>query len=153
MNKSSGDVLESLLEYVETRYVYTFEEDMRYCQTITVNMTAVSDVGQSIPASVTAGFPIGKILSLLKFKFVIIMVLVHTAAPRLFQSDITVVVTFPNDGTPMANISFMVCNNSVTIIIHYQIFLYVYRLHLFVTIRQRATRLQFKPLPVLNCSH
>ena len=32
---------------------------MQYCQIITVNVTAVSDVGQSIPASVTAGFPIG----------------------------------------------------------------------------------------------
>ena len=152
MYKSSGDVLKSLLEYVETSYVHIFEDGIQYCQIIIVNMTAVSDVDQSIPASVTAGFPIGMILSL---KFVIIMVLIHVAAPQLFQSHITVVVTFPKYGTPMANniISFMVCNNSVTIIIHYQIFLYVYRLHLFVTIRQRATRLQFKPLPVLNCSH
>ena len=63
MNKCSGDVLENLLEYVETSYVHTFEESMQYCQIITVNVTAISDVGQSIPASVTAGFPIGMILS------------------------------------------------------------------------------------------
>ena len=63
MNKCSGDVLENLLEYVETSYVHTFEDGMQYCQIITVNVTAVSDVGLSIPASVTAGFPIGMILS------------------------------------------------------------------------------------------
>ena len=49
--------------------------------------------------------------TLLKFKFVIIMVLIYAAGPQLFQSDITVIVTFPNDGTAMANISFTVCNN------------------------------------------
>ena len=114
MNKCSGDVLENLLEYVETSYVHTFEDGMQYCQIITVNVTAISDVGPSIPASVTAGVPIGMILSLLKFKFVIIMVLF--AAPQLFQSDITVVVTFPNDATPMANISFTVCKNTLIVL-------------------------------------
>ena len=63
MNKSSGDVLENLLDFVETSYVHTFEDVMQFCQIITVNVTAISDVGQSIPASVTAGFPIGMILS------------------------------------------------------------------------------------------
>jgi hypothetical protein len=59
MNKSSGDVLKNLLEYVETSYVHTFENGMQYCQIVTVNVTAVSGVGQSIPASMSAGFPIG----------------------------------------------------------------------------------------------
>ena len=61
VNMSSGNVLESLLEYVETSYVYTFEDDVQYCQILTVNVMAVSAVGQSITASVSRGFPIGEI--------------------------------------------------------------------------------------------
>jgi hypothetical protein len=52
-------VLKNLLEYVETSYVHTFEDGMQYCQIITVNVTAASGVGQSIPTSVSTGFPIG----------------------------------------------------------------------------------------------
>ena len=63
---SSGDILESLLEYTETSYVYTFDEDVQYCQILTVNVTAISAVGQSVPASVSKGFPIGEI-SLIKY--------------------------------------------------------------------------------------
>ena len=63
---SSGDILESLLEYTETSYVYTFDEDVQYCQILTVNVTAISAVGPSVPASVSKGFPIGEI-SLIKY--------------------------------------------------------------------------------------
>ena len=60
LNMNSGNVLESLLEYTETNYVYTFDDDVQYCQILTVSITAVSAMGQSTPASVSRGIPIGK---------------------------------------------------------------------------------------------
>ena len=57
---SSGDVLDSILGYNETSYVYTFEDDVQYCQIIAVNVTAVSALGPSVPGSVSRGFPIGE---------------------------------------------------------------------------------------------
>ena len=63
VNTSSGNVLKNVLEYVETSYVHTFDDGMQqYCQILTVSVMAVSAVGQSIPASVSRGFPIGKII-------------------------------------------------------------------------------------------
>ena len=45
------------------------------------------------------------------------MILLVHVAPQLFQSDVIVIVTFLNDRTPMANISFTVCKNTITVII------------------------------------
>ena len=61
VNTSSGDVLESVeLLYNETSYVYTFEDEVQYCQILTVNVTAISALGSSVPGSTTRGFPIGE---------------------------------------------------------------------------------------------
>ena len=62
MNTSSGNVLEgpAELQYSETNYVYTFEDEVQYCQILTVNVTAVSALGYSVPGSVSRGIPIGK---------------------------------------------------------------------------------------------
>ena len=60
MNLSSGDVLDSLLEYTGTNYVYTFDDDVQYCQILTVNISAVNVAGPSMPGSVSRGFPIDK---------------------------------------------------------------------------------------------
>ena len=61
VNGSSGDVLQILQDYNETSYVYTFEDDVQYCQILTVNVTAVADLGSSVPRSISRGFPIGEI--------------------------------------------------------------------------------------------
>ena len=60
VNTSSEDVLDSVLEYNETNYQYSFEDEVRYCQIIIVNITAVGALGPSVPGSVSRGFPIGK---------------------------------------------------------------------------------------------
>ena len=62
VNMSSGDVLESVLNYNDTSYEYTFEDklNVQYCQIITVNITAVSAAGPSTPGSVSRGIPIGE---------------------------------------------------------------------------------------------
>ena len=60
VNMSSGDVLDSILGYNETTYVYTFEINVEYCQILTVNVTALSALGPSVPGSVSRGFPIGE---------------------------------------------------------------------------------------------
>ena len=61
MNTSSGNVLEgpAELQYNETSYVYTFEDEVQYCQILTVNVTAVNALGSSVPGLTTRGFPIG----------------------------------------------------------------------------------------------
>ena len=121
---SSGHVVESLLEYIETSYVYAFDEDVQYCQILTVNVMAISAAGQSVPASVSKGFPIGEIL-LIKYLVILqySLLLRHNprAARQPFQSDVTVIVTFSNDRIPMAKINFMVCkintdNNIIEIV-------------------------------------
>ena len=112
VNMSSGHVLESLLEYIETSYVYTFNDDVQYCQILTVNVTAISAVGQSVPASVSKGFPIGEISLINNLVILQYNLLLHTnphAALQPFQSDVIVIVIFSSDRTPMAKISFMVC--------------------------------------------
>ena len=60
LNMSSGNVLDSVLHFNGTSYVYSFEDDVKYCQVLTVNVTAVSALGPSLPGSVSRGFPIGK---------------------------------------------------------------------------------------------
>ena len=62
VNTSSGDVLESVLNYNDTSYEYTFEDklNVQYCQIITVNVTAVSAAGSSTPGSVSRDIPIGE---------------------------------------------------------------------------------------------
>ena len=61
LNISSGNVLDSVLNFNGTTYVYTFEDNVEYCQVLTVNVTAVSALGLSAPGSASRGFPIGKI--------------------------------------------------------------------------------------------
>ena len=63
VNTSSGYVLEgpSQLQNNKTSYVYTFEDEVQYCQILTVNVTAVSALGPSVPGSVSRGFLIGEI--------------------------------------------------------------------------------------------
>ena len=60
VNMSSGNVLDSVLNYNDLSYVYTFENDVQYCQILTINVTAVSALGPSVPGSVSRGFPIGE---------------------------------------------------------------------------------------------
>ena len=60
VNTSSVSVLDSVLNYNGTSYKYTFEDDVQYCQIVTVNVTAVSALGLSVPGSVSRGFPIGE---------------------------------------------------------------------------------------------
>ena len=61
-NATSGDLFETLPTYNGTNYMYEFEDDVRYCQTLTVNVTAVSALGQSVPGSSSIDFPIGKLI-------------------------------------------------------------------------------------------
>ena len=61
VNVSSGGILEMAeLQSNETSYVYFFDDDVRYCQNLTVNVTAVSALGSSVPGLVSRGFPIGE---------------------------------------------------------------------------------------------
>ena len=61
VNMSSGEGLDTAeLQSNETSYTYKFNEDVVYCQTLTVNVTAANHLGQSEPGSVFRGFPIGK---------------------------------------------------------------------------------------------
>ena len=60
VNMSSGEILESQEEYNGTIYVYTFDDDVQYCQILSVNVTAVSALGSSEPGSASRGFPIGE---------------------------------------------------------------------------------------------
>ena len=60
VNTSSGDTLESVLNYNDTSYEYTIDDNVQYCQIITVNVTAVSAVGSSESSRVSKGIPIGE---------------------------------------------------------------------------------------------
>ena len=60
VNMSSGGILESLEKYSDTIYMYTFDDDVQYCQILSVNVTAVSALGSSEPGSASRGFPIGE---------------------------------------------------------------------------------------------
>ena len=57
---SSGDVLASAMEYNKTSFVHVFDDEVRYCQILTVNVTAINALGPSVPGSASRGFPIGK---------------------------------------------------------------------------------------------
>ena len=58
VNGSSGDVLQIVQDYNETSYVYNFEDDVRYCQILTISVTAVAALELSVPQSVSRGIPI-----------------------------------------------------------------------------------------------
>ena len=60
VNMSIGDVLANVSEHNETSFVHIFEDEVQYCQVLTVNVTAVSALGLSVPGSVSRGIPIGK---------------------------------------------------------------------------------------------
>ena len=118
VNTSSGNVLEGPVELQpnETSYVYTFEDEVQYCQILTVNVTAVSALGSSVPGSVSRGFPIGEtnfVIMALQ-PLAIIKFCLH-AAPQLFESakDIIIAVMFSNNETATANISFKVCSSNL----------------------------------------
>ena len=109
-------MLDSVLNHNDTSYVYTFEDEVRYCQILTVNVLAVSALGPSVPGSVSRGFPIGELLvlnycyasNLLRNSIMICVSL--TVAPRPFQSGgVNVEVTFQDNESPVATISFVVC--------------------------------------------
>jgi hypothetical protein len=53
-------MLNDVQMYNETSFVHFFDGDVEYCQILTVNVTAVSGLGSSVPGSVSRGFPIGK---------------------------------------------------------------------------------------------
>ena len=112
VNTSSGNVLEgpAELQYNETSYVYTFEDEVQYCQILTVNVTAVSALGSSVPGSVSKGFPIGKYHVIRCTQLYCLFFVVVNTAPHPFESEgIVIAVTFLSNEVPMANISFKVC--------------------------------------------
>ena len=85
VNTSSGNVLEgpSELQSNETSYVYTFENEVQYCQILTVN---VSVLGSSVPGSTTRGFPIGKSLLFFILDVLIIVLILmqhHTHSRKM----------------------------------------------------------------------
>ena len=159
---SFGEVLVSVLNYNETSYVYTFEDEVQYCQILIINITAVSALGPSVPGLVSRGFPIGEnfwfkclfscmfnFLNNMRFLYaygrrdreqeVIILYCIYiNLAPHQFNMDIDVDVTFLRNGTPMASITFEV-NYSEQSNKFNDTMNCCCRLHLFVTIRQQTT--------------
>ena len=63
VNASSGNAVLQDLPYNETSYNYTFEDEVRYCQILTVNVTAINALLPSAPGSISRGFPIGEHLN------------------------------------------------------------------------------------------
>ena len=111
VNMSSGNVLDSVLNFNDTIYVYTFEDEVQYCQILTVNVTALSALGSSAPGSASMGFPIGKnyyCLFLISKYVCIVDNFFYNLAPHQFDMDIDIDVTFLRNGTPMVNITFEV---------------------------------------------
>ena len=41
VNMNSGDVLASVLEHSQTIFVHIFDDEVKYCQILTVNVTAI----------------------------------------------------------------------------------------------------------------
>ena len=60
VNMSSAAVLANVTDYNETSFVHIFDGDVKYCQILTVNITAVNALTSSVPGSASRGFPIGK---------------------------------------------------------------------------------------------
>jgi hypothetical protein len=60
MSSTDLDVLDDVQMHNETSFVHFFDGDVEYCQILTINVTAVSALGSSLPGSVSIGFPIGK---------------------------------------------------------------------------------------------
>ena len=56
------DVLVDVTNYTNTSYVFTFDSKVSVldCHSLTVNVTAVSSIGESTPGTVEANYPIGK---------------------------------------------------------------------------------------------
>ena len=90
------------LQSNETSYVYTFEDEVQYCQILTVNVTAVSALGSSVPGSVSRGFPIGEIfITVLLRHWIILLSFVLNLAPQQLESeDVVIAVRFE---IPLAN--------------------------------------------------
>ena len=59
MSSTESDVLNNTQMYNTTSFVHIFDGDVGYCQILTVNVTAVSALGSSLPGSAAMGFPIG----------------------------------------------------------------------------------------------
>ena len=60
VNMSTGDMLARERGYNKTSFVYFFDDEVQYCQVLTVNVTAINALGQSSPGSASRGFPVGK---------------------------------------------------------------------------------------------
>ena len=58
-SSTESDMLSNVQMYNETSFIHNFDGDVEYCQILTVNVTAVSALGSSLPGSAAMGFPIG----------------------------------------------------------------------------------------------
>ena len=56
------DVLVDVTNYTNTSYVFTFDSKVSVldCHSLTVNVTAIASIGESIPRTVEGNYPIGK---------------------------------------------------------------------------------------------
>ena len=115
-SSTESDVLNNTQMYNATSFVHIFYGDVEYCQILTVNVTAVSALGLSLPGSAAMGFPIGKLnlcfhgncnCTRIRQKYLIIITIFFMLAPHQFN-DIDIDVTFLRNGTPMASITFQV---------------------------------------------
>ena len=61
-SRTTTDVLVDITNYTNTSYVFTFDSEVSVldCHSLTVNVTAVTSVEESIPGTVEAKYPIGK---------------------------------------------------------------------------------------------
>ena len=59
---TSRNVLVNITNYTNTSDVFTFDSEVSVldCHSLTVNVTAVSSIGESTPGTVEANYPIGK---------------------------------------------------------------------------------------------
>ena len=57
-------VLDNVTLHNDTNYTFSFENqnNVSKCHTLTINVTAVSELGEGIPGNISRGFPTGKYL-------------------------------------------------------------------------------------------
>ena len=122
-------VLDNVTLYNETNYTFSFEnqDNVSKCHNLTINVTAVSELGESRPGNVSRSFPTGKtIRSAIKILLHccpgnkntlprciviiggIILFLLFNTAPQPFRSEIDIDVIFLRNGTPITEVSFQV---------------------------------------------
>ena len=61
-SRTATDVLVDITNYTNTSYVFTFDSEVSVldCHSLTVNVTAVTSIGESIPRTVEGNYPVGK---------------------------------------------------------------------------------------------